>query len=264
VLIGKSFVLAFALTQCSAPPTIMRPPGVHGHVLLKIVKTTSMGMESFSTTLSAEFGSEPDWIGTIPCAMQLINGCTLSVCGAGSLDGGQNTALNSGRINASGSNLPVTLTPGAMGRYAPQTVDVERFMPGEYIGISGEGSVGGVPMWMSMLSVPVRAVAVPPAAMIPRAQPLTVRWTPSAGAPGKVAVVLTVITPALTHSLDCRFAPATGTATIPAMTLNVLPAGSGVVDIFGVETAQVMAGAYRVQTDVITVDDGSQSPAVFQ
>ncbi len=227
-------------------------------------------MDVFLNRLTAELTSEPDWIGGVPCALQLLGGCTVTTCGASARDGGQSMLVNGGRINVGGGALPLTTTPNNMtGMYRAAEIDAERFMTGEQLGFTGEGNAMGVGAWAAMVSVPVRARAVPlgaagAPAVIVRNQPFVARWTPSAAAPGKVAVVLTVISAAMSTSLDCRFEPAVGTGTIPVTALTALPAGAGFVDVFGIDSNQTMAGTYRIQVDVTTVDDGSRTMATFQ
>lgn len=226
-----------------------------------------MGMPEFTTTLSAEFGSEPNWVEGLPCSAQILSGCTIRTCGAAQQDGGANTFLSSGRINISGGNLPITLQRASpTGMYAPSTVNAERFMTGDSVGFSGEGIMSGVPAWMATVSAPIRALAAAPAAtpvVIARNQPYMARWTPSAGAPGKVAVILTVLGTGSITSAECRFDPAAGSGTIAPSVLALLPAGSGAVDLVGIDSTQVPAGTFQIEATVITVDDGSHVAATL-
>jgi hypothetical protein len=201
------------------------PPNT-GSVFLSSYKSMQTGTQVMGNIINASFlPAQPQ---AFTCTSQVVGPCVLSQCT-------QSTALpmyvSGGTITVGGLSKPVTMTPSTITNMYQPDNSANPFAGGETVTISGAGATA--PAFMLSLTAPGLASITTPAKpagtnplVINRSQDFAVAWT--GGGPGDMDFVFGSTNGSSPGpSLNCSFAASTGSGTIPAAALAMLPAGNG-------------------------------------
>jgi len=197
----------------------------------------------------------------MPCTVTVVGDCKISECTLG--DGGAiepplvGAYASAGTITFRGGNPETSFTadPKADGSYdAPHfTSNGRAFAGGESATLSATG--GAVPAFTQALTYPLLFILEQPAIAdggsgtltVPRTQDFTFAWSRGTADADVVLQGSSGASPATSVSLLCRFAAATGSATLPRSLLTRMNAGTTIL-VFSAGKVTTQAGPYTVTT----------------
>lgn len=207
----------------------------------------AVGPTTITTAVhAASFGTGPGG----SCTEQTSGTCVVRRCPSSAGDAGTTAGSSAGAITfTGGAGAPITIMPGANGVYAANTMMAARWRAGETVTVRAAGAT--VPAFEAMLAFPasitVTEPAVSPLAMlrVPRATPLTTRWT-AMGTAGEVNVSVVSTAMNTVTLATCTYPISAGMAVIPSAVLGNLVAGTGSFSVTATAATTVTAGGWSV------------------
>jgi hypothetical protein len=173
--------------------------------------------------------------------MQTIGACEIAQCLTASPP-----LVSAGTVTITGASQPITLTPDAMGQYAPMMVPTPLFTGGEMVTFSGTGATA--PAFSKAIKTPSKVTITQPAKPAPylvvdRTRDFTVTWT--GGGAGKVQVALNSST--ADRRLFCRFDASAGSGKLPTAALAMFAAGDGGYAMAAVTIDEAVVGDWGIE-----------------
>ncbi len=237
-----------------------------GSVELSQLAIDLFGNIQWTGSVSASFTTVTVATGNMSgCTTHTEGPCTSRHCmagGVGNLDAGVSLSNDSaGVVTVSGTRADggIVLTPKTDGSYDAAPFRSQLWGSGDQVTISAAGAK--VPGFgPKTLSAPSPIVVTAPAcpnslcSPIPRSAPLTVSWTTTASAPvGTISVLLAAgQATGVSGAVECTFASAAGTATIPTSLLGDLVAGQGLLTVINGSQVDFTSGDYATTVRATT------------
>lgn len=227
-------------TDSSDPTVDASPTPTHAGSI------TVQGFASSNANGGSAFAGFVTSGGSGDCPVTTVGACDVTITDA--CASATPHLASAGRIDVTGATVPISLVPGSDGTYPPQSnymAAAPWLAGGETLNATAAGET--VPAFHATVTAPSRATITSPAMpaagsllALPRTSGFTVAW--SGGGGGKLQIYLL----SGSVNLTCRFDASAHSATIPASTIAMLPAGMGSFAMATVSTSEVDAGDWAV------------------